>query len=113
MPKPIKGIMHCFSGTKVDVKDYLDMGLYISLAGALTFPNAHNLREVTKTIPLDRLLIETDSPYLAPQTHRGKRNEPAYVIYVAQTLADILGTSLEKVAEQTTQNTLNLFGKIL
>jgi len=109
MPKPIKGIMHCFSGTKDDAREYLDMGLYISFSGIVTFSNAGNLRDVVKYIPLDRILLETDSPYLAPQSHRGKRNEPSYVIYVAQEISNILNISFDNVSNKTTQNVMRLF----
>jgi TatD DNase family protein len=105
----VKGCMHCFSGDKEFALNCLDLGLYISFAGQITFPKADNLREVVKIVPLEKMLIETDSPYLAPQIKRGKRNEPAYVQYVAEKIAEIKNVTLEEVAETTSQNTKTLF----
>jgi TatD DNase family protein len=85
------------------------MGLYVSFAGMVTYKNAENLRQVAVTIPLDRLLIETDSPYLAPVPHRGKRNEPAYVVHTADCLAKILNMSLDAIDAHTTRNARRLF----
>jgi TatD DNase family protein len=87
----------------------LEMGLHISFAGMITYRNAEDLRQVAKAVPLDRLLVETDSPYLAPVPHRGKRNEPAYVIHTAEGLASVLGVSLEVISDRTTQNARVLF----
>jgi TatD DNase family protein len=88
------------------------MGFYISISGIVTFKNAKALKETAKTIPADRLLIETDSPFLAPVPHRGKTCEPAYVADTAQYLADLRGESLEELGERTTENFFNLFSKI-
>jgi TatD DNase family protein len=105
----IGGVMHCFSEDWDMAKSALDMNFYISLSGTVTFKNAHQLQEVAKLIPLDRLLIETDSPYLAPQAVRGKKNEPAYLRHTAEYLAELRGISLEHLAAQTTENFFTLF----
>ncbi len=103
------GVMHCFTETEEVAERAMEMGFYISFSGIVTFKNAHGLREVARGIPLDRLLIETDSPYLAPVPHRGKRNEPAYVLHVAEEVARIKGLPLEDVAEATRRNFFRLF----
>jgi TatD DNase family protein len=100
------GILHCFSGTFEDARRGMDCGFYVSFAGNLTFPKAAPLREVAAKIPHDRLLIETDCPFLAPVPRRGKRNEPSFVPYVAQQLADIQGLSIDEVGHYTTNNFL-------
>jgi TatD DNase family protein len=107
---PVAGVMHSFTGDAATAKTCLEMGLYISFAGMVTYKNAENLRQVAATIPLDRLLVETDSPYLAPVPHRGKRNEPAFVAHTAECLAKVLETSFENIAEHTTRNARTLFG---
>jgi TatD DNase family protein len=104
------GVLHCFSGDAWLAKDALDLGFHLSFSGILTFQNAGMLRDIAKTVPADRLLIETDCPYLTPAPHRGKRNEPAYIRHVAQTLAGILnGGDIDAVAERTTTNARRLF----
>ncbi|MBI3895762.1 MAG: TatD family hydrolase [Acidobacteria bacterium] len=103
----LRGILHCFTGSYEDAHRGMDAGFYISFAGNLTFPKATNLREVAAKIPLDRLLVETDSPFLAPLPHRGKRNEPSFVRFVAQQLGAIQGLPAEEVGQYTTQNFLN------
>ena len=103
------GVMHCFSGSWEMAKIVLDLGLYISLAGPVTFKNAKKPVEVANNIPLDRLLIETDSPYLTPVPYRGKRNDPGHVALVAQKIAEIRGITAEEVGRITTENALNLF----
>ena len=105
----VGGVMHCFSEKETTAKAALDLGFYISFSGIITFKNAQAMKEVAKSIPLDRLLIETDAPYLAPAPYRGKMNEPAFVSYVAQTLADVLGLPIETIAKQTTENFCRLF----
>jgi TatD DNase family protein len=105
----VPGVLHCFTGTASLARAGLDFGLHISLAGIVTFPRAGDLREVAKLVPLDRLLVETDSPFLAPVPHRGKRNEPAYVAQVAAMLAHIHGVSIEEVARRTSDNFRRLF----
>jgi TatD DNase family protein len=107
---PIKGVMHSFTGDAATAEACLAMGLHISFAGMVTYKNAQNLRDVAKTIPLERLLIETDSPYLAPVPLRGKRNEPANVVHTAACLAGIKGVVPELIAEWTTRNALEVFG---
>ncbi len=103
------GIMHCFSETLPIARAALDMGFYISFSGVLTYPSSKDLRSVARLIPLDRLLIETDSPYLAPQAFRGKTNEPAYVVEVAKQLAMLKGMPLERLARHTADNYFRLF----
>lgn len=105
----VPGVMHCFSGSLETAKICLDLGLYISFSGSVTFNNANNLREVAKFVPLDRLLAETDCPYLAPQAKRGKRNEPKYVKYVLEMLAEIKNISYEQMVTNTFENTKKLF----
>lgn len=104
------GVMHCFGGTLTEALDFLDLGLFLSFSGTLTYPKAGPLREVAQKLPLKRLLVETDCPYLPPQPWRGKRNEPAYVVATAQVLAEVRGISLAEVAGQTWRNTLQAFG---
>lgn len=104
------GIFHCFAGTLEEARRGMDMGFLISFAGNVTYPKAQNLRDVAREIPLDQLLVETDSPYLAPQTHRGRRNEPAYVAEVAQTLANVRDLPATQVAETTSANFRRFFG---
>lgn len=105
----IGGIMHCFSADEDMAKQCIDMGFYISFAGPVTYPNANKLRMVVKSIPTSRLLTETDCPYLAPQQVRGKRNEPAYVRYVAEKVAEVKGLSIEDIKRAIRLNVYNLF----
>lgn len=102
-------VMHCYAGSVEMAREYIKMGVYISLAGPVTFNNARKTYDVAREIPLEWLLIETDSPYLTPTPYRGKRNEPAYVKFVAEKIAEAKGISLEEVAYQTTLNTKKLF----
>jgi len=104
------GVMHCFTYGPDVVRRFLDLGLYVSFSGIVTFRNAADLREAARLVPLDRLLVETDSPYLAPEPKRGGRNEPARVVDVAKGLATALGHPLEALAERTVENTYRLFG---
>ena len=106
----VGGIMHCFSGSAETALECIDMNFYISLGGPVTFKNAKKPKEVAAVVPLDRLLIETDCPYLAPHPFRGKRNEPSYVKLVAEQIAEIKQLSLEEVSEATTNNAKKLFG---
>lgn len=103
------GVMHCFTEDWDIAKKALDMNFYISLSGIVTFKSARTVQEVAARVPLDRLLIETDSPYLAPDPYRGKPNEPAYVRHTAEYIANLRGLSLDELAEQTTQNFFTLF----
>jgi TatD DNase family protein len=105
-------VFHCFTETRSVARAVLDMGFYISLSGIITFKNATELREVAAYVPLDRLLIETDSPYLAPMPHRGKTNTPALVPLVAAQMAAIKGVALDQVAQLTTANVDALFTRM-
>jgi TatD DNase family protein len=107
---PVRGVMHSFTGDLATAEACLAMGLYISFAGMVTYKNAQALRDVAARIPLDRLLVETDSPYLAPVPVRGKRNEPAYVAHTAACMAAVRGVAPEVLAEATTVNARLLFG---
>jgi TatD DNase family protein len=102
--------MHSFTGDLATARSCLEMGLFISFAGMLTYPNAKDLRNVAKGVPLERLLVETDSPYLAPQPVRGKRNEPTFVTHTAAVLADVKGVSLDEITWHTTRNARQIFG---
>ena len=103
------GILHCFTGTWPYAKRALDLGFMISFAGNITFPKAQPIRDAAKEVPLERMLIETDSPFLAPVPHRGKRNEPAFVKEVARQLGEIRGLSTEEVGRQTAANFYKFF----
>ena len=105
----VGGVMHCFSGSLELARECIKLGMAISFAGPVTFKNAHNLQDVAKNLPLESLLIETDSPYLAPTPYRGKRNEPAFVAEVAKKLAELHGITVEELAAHTTANTRKLF----
>lgn len=107
---PIKGVFHCFGECMEYAKKILDLNYYISFTGIITFKNAHNVRETAKYVPLDFIMLETDCPYLAPQIFRGKRNEPSYLKYTAEKIADIKSVSFEKACEETTKNAKRLFG---
>jgi len=102
-------IMHCFSGSKEMAEQCVKSNFYISFAGPVTFPNSHNLHEIAKWIELDKILLETDSPWLAPQDMRGKRNEPAFLTFTAKKIAELKGISMDKLAEATTENAKELF----
>jgi TatD DNase family protein len=106
----VGGVMHCFSGSWETAKQCLDMNFHISFGGPVTFKNAKQPKEVLEKVPLDRLLIETDAPYLTPHPFRGKRNESSYVKLVAEAAAQIKGISIEELGHQTTRNALTLFG---
>ncbi|MFT8323208.1 MAG: TatD family hydrolase [Bacillus sp. (in: firmicutes)] len=108
--KEVGGIMHCYGGSVETAQECINMNFYISLGGTVTFKNAKKPKEVAAAIPLEKLLIETDCPYLAPTPFRGKRNEPSYVKLVAEEIASIKGISFEEVAEATTKNAKKLFG---
>ena len=106
----VGGIMHCFTGSIEVAKQCMDMNMYISFGGPVTFKNAKKPKEVATELPLDKLLIETDCPYLTPHPFRGKRNEPGYVSYVAEQIAELKGITYEELAEITTANAKKLFG---
>lgn len=106
---PVKGVMHCWGGTPEETEWFLELGFYISFSGIITFKNANAIQESARLVPSDRLLVETDCPFLAPVPKRGKRNEPAYVRYVAEQVASLRGVSLETLAAQTTENACLLF----
>ncbi len=98
------GIMHCFTGDPKQAQEALDLGFHLAFGGVLTFPKADTVREAARITPEDRLLVETDCPYLAPAPHRGRRNEPAFVVEVARRLAEVRGSTLDEIAGQTTRN---------
>jgi TatD DNase family protein len=108
--KEVGGVMHCFTETQEVAEGALALGFHISFSGIVTFKNAGKLRDVVKSVPLDRLLVETDSPYLAPVPHRGKTNRPGLVLHVAEEIARLRGLTLEALAEATTGNFFRLFG---
>jgi TatD DNase family protein len=105
-------ILHCFSAGPALARTGVELGGYISFSGILTFPKSEELREIAKTIPHDRLLVETDAPYLAPKRWRGKRNEPSYVVNTAEVLADTIGVSMAEIADITTENAFRCFSKM-
>ncbi len=98
------GIFHCFSGGRQTAEEALALGFHISISGVVTFPKATTLHDAVRMIPLDRLLVETDAPYLAPAPHRGKRNEPAFVVEIAKKVAELKGMDVEEIARATTAN---------
>lgn len=106
----VRGILHCYSGSVELSREFIKLGFYISLAGPVTFPNARVPKLVAKEVPFNKLLIETDAPYLTPQPYRGKRNEPKYVKHVAEEIAKIRNVSIDEVAEKTAENFKVLFG---
>jgi TatD DNase family protein len=110
LPSGMGGILHCFTGSVEHARRALDMGFMISFAGNITFPKAQPIRDAALIVPFDRMLIETDSPYLAPIPHRGQRNEPSYVKEVARQIGELRGVSSEEVGSQTTQNFYQFFG---
>ncbi len=107
------GLIHCFTGTQKLADAALELGLYISVSGIATFKNSAPLRDVIKSVPLDRLLVETDAPFLSPVPHRGKTNEPSFVVHTAAMLADLKGVSAQELADVTTANFFRLFSKVV
>jgi TatD DNase family protein len=105
----LDGVMHCFSGTVEQARSSLDLGFVISFAGNITYPKAQTIRDAAGIVPLDKMFVETDSPYLAPVPHRGKRNEPAFVTQVAKQLGELRGVSPEEIGHQTTENFRRFF----
>lgn len=108
--KGMRGVIHCFSYSKEMAEEYVKMGFYIGVGGVVTFKNGKKLKEVVEAIPLEKILLETDSPYLAPEPHRGKRNSSLYLSHIAQAIADLKGITYEEVVKQTEQNGKELFG---
>lgn len=103
------GVFHCFGGTVAEAEKALELGWYVSFAGNVSYPKAQPLRDAAQVVPIDRMLLETDSPFLAPQAVRGKRNEPVFALHTAACLADLLGMDLEELGRATTENTKRLF----
>jgi TatD DNase family protein len=108
----VKGIIHCFTGTRWLAEQALDLGFNISISGVVTFKNADDLRATVKMLPLDRIHVETDAPFLAPIPMRGRKNTPAYVVHTAKFVAELKGVTLEELCEQTRKNALAMFPKI-
>ena len=104
----LRGVMHCFTGTYEEAKAYLDLGFHLGLGGVVTYKSC-TVRDFLPVLPLDRIVLETDAPYLSPVPHRGKRNEPAFIADTANRIADILQVPVEKLAEATSSNAKNLF----
>ncbi len=107
---PDRFVFHCYAGNKKEAREILDLGGYISVTGIVTFPKAENIREIVRYVPLERLMAETDCPFLTPVPHRGKRNEPAFVRYVVEKIAELKGVSFEECARITTSNAREFFG---
>ena len=107
---PERFVFHCYAGDVAEARTILDLGGFISVTGIVTFPRAENIREIVRFVPLERLMVETDCPFLTPVPHRGKRNEPAFVRFVAEKVAEVKGISFEQCAAQTTQNAEEFFG---
>jgi TatD DNase family protein len=106
---PVQGVMHCWAGTPEETQWFLDLGMHVSFSGVATFKNATTVHESVRIVPRERLLVETDCPFLAPPPHRGKRNEPAFVVHVAAGVAQLRGEELEELAAYTTNNARRLF----
>jgi len=109
---PFRAVLHCYTGGRELAMKAIALGLSISFTGILTFKKSEALRELAAELPADRIMVETDSPYLAPGKFRGKRNEPSYVVEVAKVLAETRGVSLEEISRQTTENFFRLFSKV-
>ena len=105
-----RGVVHCFGGSAETAREYVNMGFHVSFTGVLTIKNAPRVREACAAVPLERLMIETDGPYMSPEPHRGERNEPKYVRFVAEKMAEVKGVSVEELAEITFNNALRFFG---
>ena len=109
---PFPAVLHCFSSGRALAETGISLGHYVSFSGILTFKNAQEIRDIARDLPPDRILVETDAPYLAPPPHRGKRNEPAFVVHTADVLAEVRGVSRQEIAALTTENFLRLFSKV-
>ena len=105
----LRGVLHCFSGSVEVAMEYIKLGFYISIGGTVTFKNSRVVREVAEAVPLDKFLVETDCPYLTPEPYRGKRNQPMFVKYAAEKIAEIRGISFEELSKATNKNTKELF----
>ncbi len=112
MDRALSGVMHCWAGSQAEAERALGLGMYLGFGGVITFKNAEETREVARTAPMDRLLVETDAPYLAPVPYRGKRNEPAYTLLAAEKLAEIRAVDLAAIASASTRNAETLFARI-
>lgn len=110
---PVAGVMHCFTGDQAFAQRCIDAGMFLGIGGVATFPKSTAIRDAIRTIPGDRWFLETDSPFIAPQSHRGRRNEPSYLVEIASMLSSELGTCVESLKTQTTQNAIALFGPSL
>jgi TatD DNase family protein len=106
----LRGVNHSFLGDRAQADAFLGLGLHLCIGGPITFPKSQALREAVRALPLDRILLETDCPYLTPVPYRGRRNEPAYVLYVAEAVAELKGLTVEEVSRRTTENVRRLFG---
>lgn len=106
----LRGVLHCCTGTISLVRELIKLGYYIGLSGIITFKNANEIRKMVLEVPIEKILIETDSPYLTPEPYRGKRNEPAFLVHIAKKLAEICGTTIDRIAEVTSSNAEELFG---
>jgi TatD DNase family protein len=109
---PFKAVLHCYTGGRELAMRAVELGLWVSFTGILTFKNSQSLRDIARDLPADRIMVETDAPYLAPGKHRGKRNEPAFVVETARVLAETRGVSLDDISRQTTENFFRLFDKV-
>ena len=109
---PFKALLHCFTSSRALAETGLELGLYVSFSGVLTFKNSADLRAIARDVPLNRVLVETDAPFLAPAPHRGRRNEPAFVVDTARVLAEVKGVTPEQIGDATRVNTLRLFDKM-
>jgi TatD DNase family protein len=109
---PFKALLHCFTASRMLAETGIELGLYVSFSGVLTFKNSQDLRDIARDLPLDRLLVETDAPFLSPVPHRGKPNQPAWVAETAKVLGALKGLDAEEIASKTTGNALRLFDKI-
>ena len=107
-----KAVLHCFTSSRALAETGLELGLYVSFSGVLTFKTSTELRAIARDVPMDRLLVETDAPFLAPVPHRGRRNEPAFVVDTARVLAEVKGVDAQAIAAATRANTLRLFSKM-
>jgi TatD DNase family protein len=110
--EPFRAVLHCYTGGRELALKAVALGLFVSFTGILAFKNSQSLRDIAAELPADRLMVETDAPYLAPGKHRGKRNEPSFVVETARVLAEVRGVSFDEIARQTTENFFNFFSKV-